>query len=230
MADHYEDHLSFYAKIEGMLSIFFALAGVFIVLVIDQFLGRKKFLRAENKRKFIHIFSGVYIAFWPWFLSWRQIQLLSITMLAVVLINRKVEVIDYAIGTKRLTFGDIFFALAVGLCALLTTNKYFFMLAILIMALGDGMAAIIGKRYGGHWKYKAFGQKKTLIGTLTFWFVALLILGFSMPFIANYTNGVSYSLLLILLPPILTLTENYAAFGADNLAIPLITLLALNIA
>lgn len=213
-----------------MLSFIIALAGVFAVIVIDRYLARKKLLHAENKRKFIHIFSGLYIALWPWLLSWRQIQLAGLMMLAVIVINRRLKVIDYMSGTKRLSYGDIFFALAVLLCALLTTNKYFFMLAILIMGLGDGMAAVVGKRYGKNWKYKSLGQNKTFVGTLTFWFITLLILGFSMPFIAEYTSAASYSLILLLLPPALTLIENFAVYGADNLAIPLITILALSIA
>ncbi|TAN30462.1 hypothetical protein EPN29_14300 [bacterium] len=213
-----------------MLALIICLAGILAILLVDEYLGHKKILRAEYKRKFVHIVAGAFIAFWPWLVSWRQIQLLGLAMLAVVILNRRLGIFNFMAETARIGFGDVFLALAVTLSAALTSDRVFFMLAILTMALADGLAAVIGKHYGSHWKYKVFGQKKTLVGTMTFWLVALLIFGFSMPLVAGDITPQKYILLLVVLPPVLTITENLAAFGLDNLAIPLLTLLALKIA
>jgi dolichol kinase len=89
---------------------------------------------------------------------------------------------------------------------------------------------MIGTKYGRKWSYKVFGQTKTVFGSMTFWIISLCILGIGLLPAHNLIPFSHYALLLVLLPPILTATENLAVWGTDNLAIPMIVLIALQIA
>lgn len=210
-----------------MLKIAFCFAVVIALTLLSELLNKKDILNAEDRRKFFHITLGVFSAFLPWIISWQAIQVISVTMLVVVEANRLHPIFRFGYHVRRLTYGEYFYTLAIFLCATLTHNKIFFALAILNMALADGMAAVIGKNYGGRHKYKIFGQTKTVLGTMTFWFVSLLIFGVGLLFAHTYFGYHQYLYLLVFLPPTLALLENFAVYGLDNLVIPLTVILAL---
>jgi dolichol kinase len=211
-----------------MFNLFFCVAGIFLILLVAELLWERKIIRGEYLRKFVHITAGSFIAIWPWLISWHAIQLLSLAMLVVILINHYWPVLNYHGWIGRATYGEIFMALAVLVCALFANDRIFFEIAILQVALADGFAAIAGIRYGKHWKYEIFGHRKTLIGTMVFWFVSAAILMAALLPANNIFSFEQYYMLVIMLPPLLTLAENVAVFGLDNLVIPVITIAVLN--
>ena len=220
----------FGVQLSIMLALIACLGGIFAILVISEILYKQKILEGEYLRKFVHISSGIFIAFWPWLVSWRTIELISLSMLAVVIINHRSKTIHLGGNIKRLTYGGMLFPLGVLASALLTHNKFFFALAVLHLALADGLAAVIGITYGKRFSYKIFHQLKTLAGTMTFWFASLSILGVGLLFAHDYISFNHYALLLILLPPILASLENLAVLGLDNLIVPVAVVLALQLA
>ncbi|HET9850176.1 MAG TPA: hypothetical protein VFP35_00915 [Candidatus Saccharimonadales bacterium] len=131
---------------------------------------------------------------------------------------------------NRRTYGDYFFALSVTVCAMITTNKVFFMAAILMMALADGLAALAGKKFGKRLKYTVFGQTKTGVGTMTFWFTAVCILDIASLLAHNSLVYNHYYWLILLLPPGLTIVENLGVYGLDNLLVPVLTVVVLRLA
>jgi phytol kinase len=213
-----------------MFAIVLSLIAVAAVLLIDEFLWRNKIIHGELKRKLVHITVTAFVAFWPWLMSWKAIQLIGIAMVVVLLVNRKIKVLHYLGGIRQQTYGDVFLALSITTAALLTDQKVFFAIAMLHVALADGLAAIIGTKFGGRWKYKIFGQTKSLVGSMTFWIVSICILGGGLLAAHELISFNSYALLLIFLPPILTVAENVAVLGTDNLAIPIVAILVLQLA
>lgn len=212
-----------------MLTFGLVALGVLAIVVIDEILWHKGLLKGEYSRKFVHILVGIFAAFWPWLLTWRQVQVLSIGLLIGVVINRLRVLMHYNVGIKRRTYGDFFFAIGIGLSALITTNKIFFAVAILNMAVADGLAAIVGKRWGGRSPYRVFGYTKTIAGTMTFWLTATTILGVGLLFAHDFISFEQYALMLILLPPVLTVLENLSLFGMDDATIPVVTLAVLQL-
>ncbi len=210
-----------------MLAIIACLLGIFGLLIIAELLGKHRLLKGEYHRKFLHIAAGSFIAFWPWLISWRSIQVIGLAMLAVMLANRYVSFLNYLGRVGRATDGDIFFAVAIFLSASLTHNKIFFALAILEVALADGLAAVIGITYGKDWGYKVFKHKKTIIGSMVFWIVTVFIFGTGLLPAHNSISFQNYFLILLLAPPTFTLAENVSILGLDNLVIPLLTILIL---
>lgn len=205
------------------------LLGLFVLLVLTELLGNHKILKGEYLRKFFHITAGSFIAFWPWLIGWGTIQVLAIVMLAAMLANRFLGLSSYHGKIRRVTYGDMFLALAILICSFITTNNTFFAIAILEVALADGLAAVVGISYGKQWGYKVFGYTKTVIGTMVFWIVSVEILTAGVLAAHNLFSYNDYYYLLLLLPPVLTILENLALLGIDNLIIPILTILVLRL-
>ncbi len=202
-----------------MLALFACLVGVLSILLVAEALWRGGHLRYEDHRKFVHIGVGIFVAFWPWIIGWHWIELLGLAMAFVVLVDRQIRVFHFSVRLNRQTYGDILFALAITACALLANNKIIFALAILNLSVADGVAAIIGNHFGRHFRYKVFGQTKSVIGSMAFWLGSMLILGIGLLFFQ--VNPHHYLWMLLFLPPTLTWLENFAVYGTDNLAVSL---------
>jgi len=211
-----------------MLAIAFCLFGVLAILALAEILWRKKTLRQEYHRKFVHMGVGLFVAFWPWLISWREIQVIGVAMAIVVVLDREIRFFKLDRRITRQTFGDLFFALAISLCALLTTNKYFFMIAVLHVAVADGMAAIIGRKYGAKWRYKVFGETRSVLGTMAFWSSSFVILGIGLLFVLQ-PSIYAYAIMLLVLPPLLSLLENLSILGLDNIVISVAVISALKL-
>jgi phytol kinase len=200
---------------------------IFILLVGSEVLWRKKILRGENARKFVHIIVGTFIAFWPYFMSWREIQLMSLALLVVVVLSWNMNVFHAVHEVKRRTMGELFFPIGIGLAALLTTTPIIFTAAILHLSLADGFAALMGKRYGLLQQYKIGNYTKTLVGTITFWIISTLIIATTLILGVADINWALLPL-IIWLPLMATVVENFAVMGLDNVLVPLLIIVVLN--
>jgi phytol kinase len=200
------------------MKLFGAVLAVFVLLVLSEVWWRKHELHGEFSRKFVHVSVGSFVAFWPFFLSWRQIELLSVAFLLVVLLSKWLGLFQAIHSVQRPTWGELFFAVAVGIVALITHDKWVYAAALLQMSLADGLAAVIGVHFGNRLKYLVFGHTKSVAGTLTFFAVSLVILlGFG--YWSDMPLAFHYALLVSALASIL---ENLAAFGSDNLLVPIL--------
>jgi dolichol kinase len=203
------------------------LSGVFIILMTDEIFWRFKILRGEPSRGLVHILVGTFIAFWPFFMSMRAIQVIAALMLVVIAISRRYRIFQGIHAVKRRTYGEFFFPISVGICALVTQSDLIFMAAILHLSLADGLASLLGTRFGGKTKYRIFGQNKSWIGTGAFYLISLLIM--------VYVGIVHVDLFLhanvwflAALPIAATLAESVAVYGTDDLVVPILVVVALN--
>lgn len=205
------------------MALFLTVGIVFILLCVSEIWWRTTKVHGEVSRKFVHITVGSFVAFWPFFLSWRQIELLSIAFLISVGISKYLNVMKAIHSVQRPTWGEIFFALAVGFIAVLTHDKWIYMAALLQMSLADGLAAIVGLRYGKRQTYLIFGQAKSVAGSLTFFVVSLgLLLGY------RHFSGFQADVpALFFLAFLATAVENLGIMGLDNLFVPLLIVIGL---
>jgi len=202
----------------NILGLLFAVAVVFILLVFSEFYWRKNIVHDEISRKFVHITVGSFVATWPFFMGWGQIQILSIAFVITVALSKYLNLFQAIHSVQRPTGGELFFAAAVGLTTLITQDKYIFAAAILHMSLADGLAAIIGTRYGHRNQYEVLRQTKSLIGTATFILVSVVILG-----VYGLMAAVTLSPFVILAIAYSSAAiENIGLYGSDNLLVPLL--------
>jgi phytol kinase len=173
----------------------------------------------------VHIVVGSYVAIWPFYLTWTQIELLSIAFFVVVVVSKYFNLFQAIHSVQRPTMGELFFALAVGSVALITHDKWIFMIALLQMSLADGLAAVIGTRYAKRAKYSIMGHTKSFVGSLTFLIVSLIL----MTVYSVFAPGVEFSYLFILVAITTTLVENVSIYGLDNFLVPIVTAIALKL-
>jgi phytol kinase len=200
---------------------------VFIVLVLSEIGWRLGYMTSEVGRKFVHITVGSFVAFWPFFLSWNQIRLLSLAFLAIVIFSKIFNVFSAIHSVQRPTYGEFYFALVVGLLTFITHSKAIYAAALLQMSIADGMAAIVGVEYGlkrQGYRYHVLGHTKTWIGSLTFFLISAAILfGYSADTMHLSWYGV------VVLAAAATAIENIGILGLDNLLAPLLVAVVLTI-
>jgi phytol kinase len=199
----------------ALLSVFV----VFLLLAVSEFCWHKRWFANDSElgRKFVHITVGSFVAFWPFFLSWNEIRLLSVAFLAVVVLSKQFKVFRAIHSVQRPTYGEICFALVVGALTFITHSKAIYAVSLLQMSLADGLAAVVGVRYGRNNTYHVWGHAKSVVGTLTFMVASLaLFVGYSV----YSTKGLAIGY-VGLGAVAAALIENVAVLGLDNLIVPL---------
>lgn len=185
------------------------------MLVLNEWWWRSR-THGEISRKAVHISVGTFVALWPFYLSWRQIELLSLAFVTGVLVSRWLNLFRAIHSVQRPTWGEVFFGAAVGLVAVTTHNPAIYAVSLLHMSLADGLAAIVGVKFGAPWAYRVFGARKTLPGTMTFFAVSLAIL-----VVYCLHVPVAFGWWVIMATVGATVIENLAVRGLDNLLIPI---------
>jgi dolichol kinase len=193
-----------------MKLVFITLLVWAMVVLMAEVLWRNHLLKGEYARKFSHILLSVSIAFLPYYLSWTYIKLIGFIGLATVVLMRLTGLFGSIYDIKRRSWGDIIGPAAVVLLGFFEPSKIVFMAAVLHTGLADGLAAIVGTRFGKGNSYKIFGYKKSAAGTTAFFLTSLVIL-------VGMSGAVSIPLAAFLVVPIVsTAVENISPFGIDN--------------
>lgn len=206
-----------------MLTAALVVVGVLAILLFAEYLSRYRGIHSELSRKFVHIVGGIFVAFWPFFLSWGQIQVLALLALIAALISIKLNIFHSIHAVKRNVWGEVLAAMVIGILALICDNPWIFMAAMLHLSLADGLAAVVGIAYGDNNSYKVLGETRSLAGNLACFFSSVVIM-LAYTFVGD--NNASF-LTLIGLPLLVTAAENFAVKGTDNLVIPLLVALIL---
>jgi phytol kinase len=208
-----------------MMEFILTILAVFVVLMGNELWWRSRTVHSEFSRKFVHLTVGSFVAAWPFFLTWHEIELLSLAFLVVVTASKFLHIFQAIHSVQRPTWGELFFAISVGSVAVVTHDKWIYAAALLQMALADGLAAIVGVHYGNHLKlkYLVFGHAKSVTGTLTFFVVSIAIL-LAFEHWSGVSLGFGYAAATSALATVL---ENLGVFGLDNVLVPLAVALML---
>ncbi len=211
------------------MSLLIALAVTFLIVAFAEVLWHTKKIRGETARKFVHITVGTFVAFWPYFMDWHEIQLMSLAFIIVIAISWKANVFRAVHNVKRRTWGELLFPIGIGMSALIMPPPLIFTAAILHLSLADGFAALVGLKYGKVHRYSIRNYSKSIAGTVTFWLISTAII---VTTVALSPNGLSWPLvpLLVWLPLAATLVENVAVAGTDNIFVPLLVIAVLQAA
>lgn len=203
------------------MTLILTVLAVFLILLGSELWWRKHIMHSEFSRKFVHITVGSFVAAWPFFLSWNQIRLLSLSFLVVVGVSKYLRLFRAIHSVQRPTWGELYFALSVGLVTFITLNKWIYMAALLQMSLADGFAAVMGVRFGK--PYLVFSHRKSMIGSVTFFAVSLAILVAYSQLAAVHLNPA----FIMAAAALAAVIENFAVAGLDNLLVPVVIALLL---
>lgn len=211
-----------------MLLIAFHIAVIAGIILLTQYLWARKQLRGEAARKFAHMAIGSFVATWTLYASYDVIQATLLLTLFGVLFVRVTNVAPSLSDVKRSTVGDVLAPVVILLVALLEPTRTVFSVVVLHIALADGLAALIGSRFGHKRSYNIARQKKSLLGTLTFFVVSVCIMAIAVLF----QPAVDASLLimyLLVVPFVTTIFENISPYGLDNVTVPLAVFVLLSV-
>lgn len=199
-------------------------AASWVILVILTAWGVSRFPNSEPEiiRKIVHIGTGNVILFAWWLDIPAAIGITaSILASAITLLSYILPILPGINSVGRQSLGTFFYALSIGIliaCFWPLQQPQYAALGIMIMAWGDGLAALIGQKFGQH-KYKLFGSQKSWEGSLTMavisYIVTILIL------LATQENGWQIWVVSLLIAIIATALEAFSFLGIDNLTVPL---------
>jgi dolichol kinase len=199
------------------------LAGVFLVLFASAEILYHKFnVKAEITRKIVHVSTGLLTMLFPPLIEnhWLVLLLCS-SFFIILMLSIALKLLPSINAVDRKTRGSILYPVIVYGCFLLYGHYgqlMIYYIPILILAISDPIAALVGKNWP-KWKYKTFGQTKTLSGSAGFLISSLIIclslfMGLeSIPF--NKAIAISFGVAIVT-----TIAEAVSHRGYDNLTIP----------
>lgn len=210
-----------------MMPVVLSLGLIFVLLVINELAWRRGKLEAEEARKIIHVLVGAFIAFWPLYMSWRTIQILSIVLFLGIFISYKYGVFGAIHKVKRKTSGELWYPIGIGLSALLTIQPWIFTVAILHLALADGFAAVFGRKYG-IMHYRIGPHTKSVLGSFVFLVISSVLCAIAYIVLSEELPGISLAVFAVT-PFLTTAVESISRRGIDNVLIPLTVVFALGL-
>jgi len=197
--------------------LFVFVCGFICLLIFCEFLNCRKNIASEYTRKIAHFVSALSVLLFPHsFADVGYVLAICAFFFITLLILNRIRILHSIDGVGRRTGGSYLLALSVGISYYISVrleNNMLFTLPVLILAICDPLAGIIGKRY----KSKLILNGKTIFGSLTFWFSSLLICLFYL----MATHHESVWMLSFLIAFTAALTELFSTRGTDNLTVPL---------
>ena len=202
---------------------------LYIGLVI---IGAKIFEKRgkEASRKFIHIMLGNWwiIAIYFFTNVWSAI-FVPITFVIINYLSYKKDIIKVMERDEQDGLGTVYYALALLILAIVSfgifKQPWLGLVPTLVMAYGDGLAAIIGKGVKSK-RYKLGETKKSFAGSLTMFVISTLLIGafFAFKYSNIFWRSTHWPLIAGLMGFAITGLEAVSGKGWDNITVPLATL------
>ena len=215
---------------KNLLGVVFAIIYIGIVIISGKLFEKKS---KEASRKFIHIMLAPY-----WIIAilfFDNVIWASVMPFLFVIINAlsyKFNLIKQMERdeAEKDGFGTVYYALSLLILSIATFGplkeyKEIYgpvvaLVGVLVMALGDGFAAIVGKKVKSL-EYKVGNTKKTFAGSSTMFFISFIIISVFLAY-AKVPLGFFKSIIISL---IITVLEAVSIKGLDNIIVPLLTTL-----
>jgi phytol kinase len=132
----------------------------------------------EFVRKVVHIGTGqvILLAWWMPMPPWVGITA-AIGFSGVSILSYHYPILPSIHNIGRKTWGTCFYAISIGVLIALfwpIGQPRYAVLGILVMAWGDGLAGLIGRRFGRH-RYTLWGSQKSWEGSTTMAIVSAIV-------------------------------------------------------
>ena len=191
---------------------------LFLVFLISIVFKKYNEDSRETVRKIIHIGIGPLIPI-AQFIKIDQNSALIFTGIVslMVFFNYIYKLFPTIEDVERKSFGTLFYCLSLFFLIYLFWDKdpYALITGFFIMTFGDGLAGLIGKSFNSRsWIF--FGQKKSLLGTLTMFFTSLLVVCS-----IGYAQQKSFNFNYFTITLLATLLEQISILGIDNFIVPI---------
>jgi dolichol kinase len=205
--------------------------GFLAILALAEIWTRRGTAKPEWSRKLVHCGGGILALAIPFFIDSPWVVLaMSIGLLALFLFGRYCGCLPSLYSVRSESWGVEYFPIVVFLLFVLTEGRvWLYVICVLVLAVSDTLAALVGKRFGKH-RYQVDGDYKSVEGSLVC-FVATFVVVAGPLFLWPQPEHPSATVLFgaALITAILVATfEAIALRGRDNLWLPLGTFLLLS--
>ncbi len=196
--------------------------GLGAIVLLAETLHRRISSNSELARKVVHIGTGnvILVAWWLQLPAWVGISA-SIVASIIALLSYYIPFLPGINSVGRKSLGTFFYAISIGILIAWfwpIQQFHYAALGILVMTWGDGLAGLIGQRFGKH-PYELWGMKKSWEGSLTMavtsYIVSCLIL------LSVQGNVWQTWVMPIAIALVATSLEAFSKLGLDNLTVPL---------
>lgn len=213
----------------AMLLVLVALGG----LMFGVRWAQQRFaLPAELSRKLVHVMMGLVCLTFPWLFRapWPVWVLAGLAVLGLgairVLPWFQSQFGPVLGGVARESWGELVFPLAVAFIFTVAHGDALrFCLPVVILALADATAALIGRRYGFA-RYETDDGWKSIEGSTAFFVVAFLVTCLAL-WLGADLGRLEVMLIAVVMGLLLMLVEAIAWRGLDNLFVPLMSYVCL---
>ena len=184
----------------------------------------------ELTRKFAHLVAGlVCVSFSYVFESHWYVLGMVTAFVLLMIVTRKTGLLKSIHSVDRSSKGSVYFPLAVyGVFVLSSVYEvpHFYVISILVLAIADTLAALIGVAYG-QTKYQVETREiKSIEGSIVFFLATFIITHLGLLLLSDI-GRVESVLCALLVAILVSVFESISLGGADNLFIPLGTWLTL---
>lgn len=206
----------------SLIHTIFLAAGFLLLFASGEFLYHVLKVKAELTRKYVHFSTGFITMLFPPLIGnhWLVMALCG-SFLLILAISMRFDLLKSINAVDRKTHGSILYPIVVYGCYLAydySEHFSYFYIPVLILAVSDPVAALVGKGYPIG-KYTIFGHSKTLSGSLGF-LVSAVILCISL-FIFVDERSFGFALVAALVIAFCTtILEAVSHKGYDNFTIP----------
>lgn len=228
-----------------LIAMVISIVAVMMVVQINGAIQKSGKLSSDITRKIVHIFAApVFLVTWILYsgTALSRYFALVVPLLFVLLfvgIGTGKVVNEAFVGSMsrsgdpaELLKGTLYYAIIICVVTILwfyapAGNPLAF-IVLGCLAGGDGLADVIGRKYGGEKKFGVGGAEKTVVGSIgmfigSFWFSFILIAIFSLEF-------ASFDLLILILPVLVmslvaTIVEALTPKNLDNWTVPIVVVI-----
>ena len=202
--------------------------GLLIVIIFSE-IFRKHFLwSVKVTRKFVHVITGILMATTPFLLdSPDPLLFISGVFIVVNFAAIKKGWMPGMHATDNICYGTCFYPISflVLLLFLWKDFKSILMISVLIMAVADATAAMIGENIKAPNHYQFSNERKSVQGSLAMFGTTLVLTFFGLKVFGTIDN-ISLSFLVcfwfaIIVAVLATVFESISFLGSDNLSVPL---------
>lgn len=212
--------------IHPVLAIASVLALLLILMIGLGVAQKRNLVHPELARKGLHVSMGSVAITFPWvFNETWPVWVLGVLATGTLMVTRYLPSIRSRLGgaihcVNRRSFGDLCFPFAIALLFQLADGDLMlYVLPMLILTLGDSMAALVGVFHGRTY-YRCPDGKKTIEGSMALFTITFLSV-YAMLGLYAGIDMVETLLIAINMAVLVTLVEAVSWRGLDNLLIPI---------
>jgi phytol kinase len=175
----------------------------------------------EATRKLSHLGSGIGCLALPFLIRSAWVVLaLAVVMSASFALSQRFRLLPSLHAVNRKSRGSEYYPLSIFLVYVIAYDQpAIYVSSVLVLAIGDALAALIGVRYGSV-RYEVEESQKSLEGSLTFLIIAFLAIHLPLLLMTDLPRA-HCVLSALLVATLVTMFEAVALGGADNLFVPI---------